>query len=131
MSTFSAWLWDATVLANLGYRCYDAAGPLAARQTSGITQPDASYPLFLFSATLPAGTLVVIVNDSTQAGNATYIPVSQIGDAEGLIPAPTATTAALVKIQAAVYDSATVSGDVITLSNGATVTKTGGNRVTA
>lgn len=130
MSTFSAWLWDGTVDANVGYRCYGASGPLAARQTSGITQPDVSYPLFLFSATLPAGTLVVIINDSSQAGNALYIPIGQIGDASGLPSAPTATAAALVKIQAAVYDSATVSGDAITLSNGAVITKTGGNRVT-
>jgi hypothetical protein len=38
---------------------------------------------------------------------------------------------ALGKIQAAVYDSASVSGDVITLSNAATHTVTAAGRVTA
>lgn len=39
--------------------------------------------------------------------------------------------AALVKVQAAVYDSASVSGDAITLSNAATQTVTDSGRVTA
>lgn len=36
----------------------------------------------------------------------------------------------LAAIKAATYDSATVSGEAITLADGATQTKTGGNRVT-
>lgn len=43
----------------------------------------------------------------------------------------TTVSAALVKIQASTYDSASVAGSVITLSNGATQTITTGGRVTA
>lgn len=67
---------------------------------------------------------------------AKYAP-AKAGDKMDLVNAPNATAVSALKtglgmekVQAAVYDSATVSGNTITLSNGATQTKTVGERVT-
>jgi hypothetical protein len=72
---------------------------------------------------------------ATAQGN--YAP-AKAGNQMDLVNAPNATAQAalkvglgLVKVQAAVYDSASVSGNTITLSNGATQTKATAGRVTA
>ncbi len=132
MSTFSATLWNGTLLANVRYQFYAIDGTAsAAEQSSGIAQNASGRPVFPIACTVPAGAVTMEVYDNSQADNWAVIALNFArGDKDGTIADLTTALAALVNVQAAVYDSATVSGDTITLSNGHTISKTGGNRVT-
>lgn len=68
MRQFHANLTDGTLLANVGYTFHGAAGALGPRVTSGIAQL-AGKPIFSFSAEVPEGALVLIVDDSSDDSN--------------------------------------------------------------
>lgn len=69
MSLFTANLLPGTVLANVGWRFYNAAGAISARQTTGVTQPVSGQPIFAIEATPPAGALILLVDDSSDSTN--------------------------------------------------------------
>jgi hypothetical protein len=61
-------LQPGTVLANVRYR-WIVGGVEQAVQSAGITQPDATFPLFLFSVVPPVGADEIIAYDITDSAN--------------------------------------------------------------
>lgn len=61
-------LYSGTLLANVRYR-WIVSGVEQSEQSSGITQPDANFPLFEFNVTPPSGADEIIAYDATNLAN--------------------------------------------------------------
>jgi hypothetical protein len=121
----------------VSFQFYGLAGMLGAAITAGIAAPVAALPgLYVASATPPAGAIGVYWSCNNPALQSyedlrDALALASIVSANPDAGSLTALAASLALVQAAVYDSVSVAGSVLTLSNGATQNMTNTGRVTA
>ena len=121
----------------VSYQFYSTTGMIGAPLTAGITAPVAALPgLYAASPAIPSGAIGVYWTCSSNPALQSFedlrdsIALASIVSSDPDAGSLTALAASLILIQAAVYDSVTVAGSVLTLTNGATQNLTNSGRVT-